>query len=100
MAAAASASSSEGEKTKKLWTAESAWLLLMSFAGGGILVWWSLKFHESNRQLWMVPVGLLMLATPFVTAFSFFFSSSSSSSSAASPPPPPLPLPLPYDPEK
>ncbi|PKA54223.1 hypothetical protein AXF42_Ash000056 [Apostasia shenzhenica] len=40
-------------------------------AGAGVLGWWAWAFHPANEQLWMVPVGLVMLGTPAVVWFSF-----------------------------
>ncbi|KAG5566075.1 hypothetical protein RHGRI_001869 [Rhododendron griersonianum] len=37
-----------------------------------ILVVWELKFHQTNTQLWMVPVGLINLVTPVIVSVSSF----------------------------
>ncbi|KAJ0964087.1 hypothetical protein J5N97_029209 [Dioscorea zingiberensis] len=51
-------------------------LSILAIAGGGaILVWWALAFHPSNKQLWMVPLGLVLLGTPLVAGFSLLASS-------------------------
>ncbi|KAG5566074.1 hypothetical protein RHGRI_001869 [Rhododendron griersonianum] len=46
--------------------------LLVSIVGGMILVVWELKFHQTNTQLWMVPVGLINLVTPVIVSVSSF----------------------------
>lgn len=52
--------------------------LLVSIVGGMILVMWQLKFHRTNTQLWMVPVGLIILVTPVIVSVSSFVSDISS----------------------
>ncbi|KAH7664648.1 hypothetical protein IHE45_14G133300 [Dioscorea alata] len=47
---------------------------LLSVLGAGLLLRWAVAFHRHNEQLWMVPVGLVMLCTPIVVSFSFFAS--------------------------
>jgi hypothetical protein len=44
-------------------------------AGAGVLVWWAVVFHPATRQLWMVPVGLVLLGTPLLAWLSLFASS-------------------------
>ncbi|KAL0923579.1 hypothetical protein M5K25_007640 [Dendrobium thyrsiflorum] len=51
--------------------AAAAAAVVICAAGAGILGWWFQAFHASNQKLWMVPVGLIMLATPIVVCFSF-----------------------------
>ena len=46
-----------------------ACLLLTSLAGAALLVWWATQFHPDNRQLWMVPLGLILTGTPVVVWF-------------------------------
>ncbi|XAR62923.1 hypothetical protein NMG60_11022662 [Bertholletia excelsa] len=48
--------------------------LSISMVGGVMLYWWAQKYHPRNRQLWMVPFGLILLATPVVVLFSVFVS--------------------------
>ncbi|KAL5217528.1 hypothetical protein ABZP36_018212 [Zizania latifolia] len=43
-------------------------------AGAAVLVWWVVAFHPAHEQLWMVPVGLVLLGTPLITWFSLFAS--------------------------
>ncbi|CAN4087083.1 unnamed protein product [Withania somnifera] len=43
--------------------------------GGVILSWWSSKFHPSNSQLWMVPLGLILLVTPILICFAVLLES-------------------------
>ncbi|KAH7859357.1 hypothetical protein Vadar_000009 [Vaccinium darrowii] len=45
---------------------------------GLILVIWQLKFHHTNTQLWMVPVGLIILITPVIVCVSSIVSDLSS----------------------
>jgi len=52
--------------------------LLVSIVGGLILVIWQLKFHHTNTQLWMVPVGLIILITPVIVCVSSIVSDLSS----------------------
>ncbi|KAF3439803.1 hypothetical protein FNV43_RR18081 [Rhamnella rubrinervis] len=42
--------------------------------GGLILGWWAYEFHPSNRQLWMVPFGLVLFATPLIVWLSLLIS--------------------------
>jgi hypothetical protein len=44
-------------------------------AGAGVLVWWAVVFHPATEQLWMVPVGLVLLGTPLLAWLSLFASS-------------------------
>ncbi|CAN6290833.1 unnamed protein product [Urochloa humidicola] len=46
----------------------------VGLAGGGVLVWWAVAFHPAHQQLWMVPVGLVLLGTPLVAWLSLFAS--------------------------
>lgn len=46
----------------------------VGLAGAGVLVWWAVAFHPSHQQLWMVPVGLVLLGTPLVAWLSLFAS--------------------------
>ncbi|KAL2336257.1 hypothetical protein Fmac_010703 [Flemingia macrophylla] len=48
--------------------------LLISTVGGSLLGWWLLKYHPTNRQLWMVPFGLILFLTPVIVWFSFIMS--------------------------
>ncbi|KAK7292860.1 hypothetical protein RJT34_15715 [Clitoria ternatea] len=48
--------------------------LLISIGGGCLLGWWLHKYHPTNRQLWMVPFGLIVFLTPLIVCFSLFFS--------------------------
>ncbi|URD99942.1 hypothetical protein MUK42_29744 [Musa troglodytarum] len=49
-------------------------MLLAGVGGGTLLAWWALSFHQSNEQLWMVPVGLVLAGTPVVAWLSIFAS--------------------------
>lgn len=46
----------------------------ISMVGGVMLTCWEMKYHQSNSQLWMVPFGLILLATPVVVWLSIFVS--------------------------
>ncbi|KAH8517024.1 hypothetical protein H0E87_005108 [Populus deltoides] len=35
-------------------------------AGGTLLLWWGYEYHPTNSQLWMVPLGLILLVTPVI----------------------------------
>uniref|UniRef100_A0A803KZT9 Uncharacterized protein n=1 Tax=Chenopodium quinoa TaxID=63459 RepID=A0A803KZT9_CHEQI len=37
---------------------------LVSMIGGVVLVYWVIKYHPKNRELWMVPFGLVLFTTP------------------------------------
>lgn len=49
---------------------------LVSLAGGLTITWWRYEYHPDNRQLWMVPFGLVLLVTPAIVWFSLVFSDS------------------------
>ncbi|CAL9038101.1 unnamed protein product [Musa banksii] len=61
---------------RRSWAAIGAncCLLLVGVGGGALLAWWALSFHHSNQQLWMVPVGLVLLGTPIFAWLSVFVS--------------------------
>lgn len=40
--------------------------VIISLIGGLILSYWEFKYHGSNSELWMVPVGLIMFFTPVI----------------------------------
>lgn len=48
--------------------------LLISIGGGFLLGCWVHKYHPTNRQLWMVPFGLILLLTPLILWFSILIS--------------------------
>lgn len=48
--------------------------LLISITGGSLLGWWLHKYHPTNKQLWMVPFGLILLFTPFIVCLSVIIS--------------------------
>ncbi|KAJ1298997.1 hypothetical protein BS78_01G497300 [Paspalum vaginatum] len=63
-------------------TAASRWAAAagvagVGLAGAGVLVWWAVAFHPGHQQLWMVPVGLVLLGTPLVAWLSLFASGAS-----------------------
>ncbi|KAJ6838998.1 uncharacterized protein M6B38_309410 [Iris pallida] len=59
----------EEEVPMPAYSANACLLLLISLAGGAVLVWWAMEFHRHNEQLWMVPLGLVMVGTPVVVWF-------------------------------
>ncbi|XP_042437532.1 uncharacterized protein LOC122023476 [Zingiber officinale] len=63
------------EEDRSLPAASNACLALTGLAGVGILAWWGVVFHPSNSQLWMVPVGLIMVGTPLFVCLSLSASS-------------------------
>lgn len=40
--------------------------VLISLIGGVLLSYWEFKFHDTNSELWMVPVGLILFFTPVI----------------------------------
>ncbi|KAF7050852.1 hypothetical protein CFC21_059156 [Triticum aestivum] len=54
--------------------AVAAGVAAVGLAGAGVLVWWAVAFHPAREQLWMVPVGLVLLGTPLVAWLSLFAS--------------------------
>ncbi|KAK9713604.1 hypothetical protein RND81_06G038800 [Saponaria officinalis] len=40
--------------------------IFASIIGGVVLVYWRIKFHSKNKELWMVPFGLVMFTTPIL----------------------------------
>ncbi|KAF3325075.1 hypothetical protein FCM35_KLT11232 [Carex littledalei] len=51
--------------------------LLVFLSGTAVIVCWSILFHPSNRQLWMVPFGLVLIGTPITVWCSVLASDSS-----------------------
>ena len=47
---------------------------LVSLAGGFALAWWRCEYEPQDRELWMVPFGLVLLVTPAIVWFSVVFS--------------------------
>ncbi|KAL9257181.1 hypothetical protein AKJ16_DCAP21322 [Drosera capensis] len=41
----------------------------VSLIGGLLLIYWEMVYHPKNSQLWMVPFGLILFATPVIVAF-------------------------------
>ncbi|MBA0715042.1 hypothetical protein Golax_013972, partial [Gossypium laxum] len=50
------------------------WSFLVSLGGGLLLAWWEYQYHPTNRQLWMVPFGLILFFTPLIVWFAIFVS--------------------------
>lgn len=63
----------ESEKRVKTCIA-CLWSLVVSLTGGLMLGYWVYKYHPTNTQLWMVPFGLLLFATPAFIWFAVIFS--------------------------
>lgn len=40
--------------------------VLISLIGGLLLSYWEFKYHGTNSELWMVPVGLILFFTPVI----------------------------------
>ncbi|KAG0553010.1 hypothetical protein BDA96_01G558200 [Sorghum bicolor] len=66
----------EQRATTTTWAcgAVAAAVVGVGLAGAGVLVWWALAFHPARQQLWMVPVGLVLLGTPLLAWLSIFAS--------------------------
>ena len=62
----------EGQRTTP--SVVAAGVAAVGLAGAGVLVWWAVAFHPAREQLWMVPVGLVLLGTPLVAWLSLFAS--------------------------
>ncbi|KAG2555105.1 uncharacterized protein LOC120647468 [Panicum virgatum] len=62
-----------GPEGRAAWAAAAA-VAGAGLAGAAVLVWWALAFHPAHQQLWMVPVGLVLLGTPLVAWLSLFAS--------------------------
>ncbi|KAI4355294.1 hypothetical protein L6164_004083 [Bauhinia variegata] len=45
-------------------------ILLFCITGGLVFGWWLYKYHPTDRHLWMVPFGLVLLITPIIICFS------------------------------
>ncbi|KAJ7007928.1 hypothetical protein NC653_006838 [Populus alba x Populus x berolinensis] len=48
--------------------------ILVCMAGGTLLLWWGCEYHPTNTQLWMVPLGLILLVTPVIAGVAAFVS--------------------------
>ncbi|CAM0870239.1 unnamed protein product [Alopecurus aequalis] len=70
-----------GSSASSSWAfrAAVAGVAAAGLAGAGMLVWWAVAFHPTTEQLWMVPVGLVLLGTPLLAWLSLFASSSACS---------------------
>lgn len=68
----------EKEKTEKKSTMSSMAFFLYSMivimCGGLFLTYWFNKYHPTNSNLWMVPLGLLFLVTPVFLSLSVLIS--------------------------
>ncbi|KAB1219726.1 hypothetical protein CJ030_MR3G019179 [Morella rubra] len=51
-----------------------SWALMVCMIGGLTLGYWEFEYHPTNRQLWMVPFGLILLVTPLFVWFSIVVS--------------------------
>ncbi|KAB2056506.1 hypothetical protein ERO13_A11G100000v2 [Gossypium hirsutum] len=61
------------KKTMNIFMA-CLWSFLVSLGGGLLLAWWEYQYHPTNRQLWMVPFGLILFFTPLIVWFAIFVS--------------------------
>ncbi|KAF8024529.1 hypothetical protein BT93_F1644 [Corymbia citriodora subsp. variegata] len=73
-----------GKKGRRWIGCGCGWAFAVSMAGGLMLGWWEHQYHRSNRQLWMVPVGLILFLTPLFAWLSLVISDLCSSSSSSS----------------
>ncbi|KAK4744666.1 hypothetical protein SAY87_010978 [Trapa incisa] len=73
----------EGVKRADKWMERTKWILscvgsaLVSAMGGLILGWWAWersRHHGQGHEMWMVPVGLILLITPILAFFSLILS--------------------------
>jgi hypothetical protein len=64
----------EGNGVTRACGAATAGIACVGLAGAGVLVWWAVAFHPTHEQLWMVPVGLVLLGTPLIAWLSLFAS--------------------------
>ncbi|KAM0872107.1 hypothetical protein ACQ4PT_038929 [Festuca glaucescens] len=71
----AAAAAEESAWSSWAFRAAVAGVAAAGLAGAGVLVWWAVVFHPATRQLWMVPVGLVLLGTPLLAWLSLFASS-------------------------
>ncbi|CAA7056233.1 unnamed protein product [Microthlaspi erraticum] len=65
------------EKEKKSTMSSMAFFLYSMIAitcGGLFLTYWFYKYHPTNSNLWMVPLGLLFLLTPAFLSLSVLIS--------------------------
>ncbi|KAF8712687.1 hypothetical protein HU200_028448 [Digitaria exilis] len=58
-------------------------------AGAALLAWWAVAFHPSYKQLWMVPLGLVLACTPPIVCIALRLSGDGRGGSSRVPPPPP-----------
>lgn len=97
---AATSGDGGGDRGGKSWTAVviiNCCLLAAGAGGGALLAWWVQSFHRSNRQLWMVPAGLVLVGTPVFAWLSLLASAFDRMIRAAAPGPPSSPLPIDRD---
>lgn len=64
----------ERQKITKPFVMILVFSLLISIGGGSLLGWWLHKYHSTNRNLWMVPFGLVFFLTPLTIWFTLFIS--------------------------
>lgn len=50
-------------------------MAVTSMMGGLVFGWWEFQFHSTNRQLWMVPFGLVFMIAPIFVMMSVLISS-------------------------
>ncbi|KAI6707803.1 hypothetical protein NL676_010765 [Syzygium grande] len=79
-----SSSEEAGKKGRRWMGCGCGWAFAVSLAGGLMLGWWEHQYHPNNRQLWMVPVGLILFLTPLFAWLSLVISDLCSSSSPSS----------------
>ncbi|ERN08246.1 hypothetical protein AMTR_s00018p00243790 [Amborella trichopoda] len=64
-----------------------AWtfLFVVFVIGGVVMAWWVIKCDPSESDLWMVPIGLVLLGTPTMLCVSFLGSERNGSTGAVFP---------------
>ncbi|KAH0456239.1 hypothetical protein IEQ34_014146 [Dendrobium chrysotoxum] len=85
----------DGKKIPAGFVQGAAWpfLILTGLAGCALLLWWAVKFHPSNENMWMVPLCLIMVGTPIIICISFLADDVSETLEHLCKTPPPAPDP-------
>ncbi|XP_074589929.1 uncharacterized protein LOC141845822 [Curcuma longa] len=98
-ASSAAGGGGDGDRRGESWTAVAinCCLLAAGAAGGALLAWWVQSFRRSNRQLWMVPAGLVLVGTPVFAWLSLLASAVGRMIRPVAPGPPSSPLPIDRD---
>ncbi|KAF8111518.1 hypothetical protein N665_0074s0049 [Sinapis alba] len=68
------------KRDEKSWKEKKSWMVFLMYSmivvtfGGLFLSYWVYKYHPTNSNLWMVPVGLIFLVTPAFLSISVLLS--------------------------